>query len=524
MPRPLGRLLIASLICLSAQGLLTERVLAQKPPPAASQPQAVDADPTQLLIKSYLSGHNLPPELRTYLLTLLSYAAVQIEPSLTRLWAQEAFQLAFTLPMSWDRVAHEKNSLAALAQVDPILAFKLFDSMDTTVPLPSGDIPEDLRAYAARTVFQEYWKREGPAALDVIRRQAARLGDTGQYPFLAMAPIIRDVDRENPVEAQALFGEALTYYGRGWRTASTDEEFSRFLQELWNAIPLPLKRQALQRMVGHLTEESEPPHGQVFLSRAYLEKGTVEFRSRAKKLLYSLLPQIREVDPRWASQLVEADPALQRASAASGSTSFSEQLMIHNTSGVSSAAISALQAMAFQRQKLVRIAKLASTDPSQALALSDALTDRALRAQALAVIAAGLGSKDPGQARSLIDQVRKDLESIGGAADRVAVLVALAKAAAATRDQKLIAETLERGFDLGEELFSEDLDVHPGKAVEDVTGFDSLSDLTAVGVKYAPEYTVPRIERISNDLLRAHLLMITAENLFEARRAAVDPH
>lgn len=476
------------------------------------------ADATQLLIKSYLTGRNLPPEPRTYLLTLLSDAAIQIEPSLTRLWAQEAFQATFKLPMNWDRVAHQKNALVALAGVDPVLSFELFEAMEPTVSFSSGYIPEDLRAYGARTIFIEYWKCKGYASLGEIRRQAMRLGDTGQYPFLAMEPIIRDVHRQDEPEAHTLIGEALAHYVRARRAANTDDEFSQFLQKLWEVTPPTLQLQALQALVRNITDQPAPPGNRVFFSSTQTERGAIEFTSPMQKLLYSLLPRIREVDRRWADELVDQQPALQRASAASGSEISTEQVTIENMTGAPAKEISAIQAYAFQKQKADRISKLVQLDPSQALAMVTSITDRGLRNQVLASIAEALASTDRVQARTLVGRIRKDMELSENSRERMAILAALARAAGANQEHSLLSEILERGMDLGEELSSEDHEVHPGKAVEDVDGFGSLADLTATGMKHFPDFILGRIDRISNEMLRAHLVLKAAQALHIGQR------
>jgi hypothetical protein len=246
------------LIYASVQAISQVYAVAQEHVSEPSVLAGSDSEPEQLLVRSYLSGRGFTPQERAFQLILLSEAAIKIQPALTRLWSQEAFQLALTLPTGWNRVAHEKNALVALAQVDPVLAFRLFDSMDATVATQSGDVPEDLRAYGARTILREYWKKKGLSALDDIRGQAERLGATGQYPFWAMSSIILDVDRQDHLKAQSLFGEALTYYNSGLRAESTDEEFTVFLNAVWDFIPHPLERQALQLAVAYLTNRNHP--------------------------------------------------------------------------------------------------------------------------------------------------------------------------------------------------------------------------------------------------------------------------
>jgi hypothetical protein len=420
--------------------------------------------------------------------------------------------------MSWNRVADEKNALSALAQVDPVLAFKLFESIDPIVPLPSGEVPEDVRAYGAITIFGQYWKRTGFVSLDQIRLRAAQLADTGQYPFAAMVPIIRDVDGKDHLQAQAIFAEGLSGYSHGRQMESTDEEFAGFLLELWDIIPRPLEQQGLHTLVSHLIEDSAPPQGKMFFNRSTSEKGTAQFSSRAQKLLFSLLPKIRDVDPQLADRLVETESFLRQPRALREPDS--EEVTIENTNGVSTTDINAVRAVVFEQEKLVRISKLASSDPAQALALSSSLGNKALRDDALATIASELSSQDPRQAKSLIDQVNRDIDSIGEPSSNIKVIAALARAAAVNNDRTLLLKCLKRGFDVGEELYSEDFDVHPGKMAEDYKGFEALSKLSSVGVKYAPEITLPRINQISNELLRAHLLLGAAEDLSEVRRSS----
>jgi hypothetical protein len=275
----------------------------------------------------------------------------------------------------------------------------------------------------------------------------------------------------------------------------------------------------MRTLVAYLTDDSELPARKVFLSRTYSEKGVAEFRSPAQQLLFSLLPRIREIDPQWADQLLENEPALRQAATASGEATSSEQLMIVNTGNVPASEIEKLQTLEFERQKLTRASRLASTDPTEALTLIRSITNAALRNQGLAFVAATLSKTDPAEAQSLLGQVTKSVDSLPVAADRLSVLAALAKASAARNNQDLFKETSEHGFDLGEELFSQDSEIHPGKGVEDVTGFTSLASMVATGMEFQPAGTVSRINQITNHLLRAHLLRIAAEELVRLQRA-----
>jgi hypothetical protein len=487
-----------------------------------SEPALAEADPEQLLIRSYLAGHDLDPVKRAFQLDVLGQAALKIQPALARLWSQETFQLALSLPISPIRISYEKNSLQTMAHVDPVLAFQLFGSMDATVPTESGRLAQDLRAFGARTVFLEYWTKKGTHALDEIRAQADRLGETGQYPFLAMSPIIRDLDRQDHLQAQLVFAEAVRHYGSGLQTEDTDREFWRLLDGMWDVIPRNLEKQALDKLVTHLTKEPEPAKDGPYVRKTYLDNGVVESLSPAKQLLSSLLPRIREIDPKWADQLITDNPDLTRAP---GGTEKSHAVTVIYPNGTPATDVTSMQMAALQRQKLAQIASLTTDNLNEALSVRNTLTDGALRDQALAIIATDLSTTNPQQARSLLDQAKKDFESVKTSPpEKLSLLVALAKAAGANHDQELLVETLNRAFDLGEELFSEDEDVHTGRATYDLVGYDEMSDLTAVGMQFAPVPTLAHVDQLSNDELRAQLLISAAEVLADKQKAAPSRH
>ena len=71
----------------------------------------VSVTPESLLIDSYIAGKDFDHEERAIQLTLLTSASAKIQPAFDRLWSEELFQLSFQLPMTWNRVADEKNAL-----------------------------------------------------------------------------------------------------------------------------------------------------------------------------------------------------------------------------------------------------------------------------------------------------------------------------------------------------------------------------------------------------------------------------
>ncbi len=496
-------------------GLFSISAFAQDATVVKAAREATELTPEDCLVRSYLAGKELIPEERAFQLARLSQTAAKVQPVLGRLWAEELFLLAFELPMSWNRLAHEKNALSALAGVDPVRAFELFGGMDSPVPTASGDLPEDLRAFGARTVFDAFWKRKGIAAFDDIRKEAEHVGDTGQYPYVAITPILRDLTKREDIRAQSLFGEALSYYSRGSQFRNADEEFIQFLNAVWDVIPAVRKRQALSVIVAQLSQKSKPQQGETFLGRVETDKGMAQFESHSHQLLYMILPRIREIDPDWARRLVENDPVLNQASASTGKVRLSEQVTVQNRSNASPSQVQSFVERGLQGNRLREIMAVAASDPNQALMLTMSLTDPALRAQAFATIATSLVWKDPEGARKLVEQAKEGIATIKGSTDKVQALAALARAAAAAHDTKSLREALKRGFDLGEEIFEEDLEIHPGRLAYEVAGFDELSELTRVGVQFDPQDTLTRVASLRNTLLQAHLLIDAAEALHD---------
>ncbi|HKD03386.1 MAG TPA: hypothetical protein VKB77_13190 [Terriglobales bacterium] len=70
---------------------------------------------------------------------------------------------------------------------------------------------EDIRGVAARRIFKRYWEATGIAGLGKLRRAADHPGETGQYPYGAMTPVIEEVSRQNAVEGMAMISDAFAF-------------------------------------------------------------------------------------------------------------------------------------------------------------------------------------------------------------------------------------------------------------------------------------------------------------------------
>jgi hypothetical protein len=151
----------------------------------------------------------------------------------------------------------QKNALAALAHTNPTRAFELFQGMDPPEPAEDGSFPEDLRASGATTIFPEYWHSRGHKSLPNLRRESQHLGEAGEYPFLAVAEVLKELGLRNAGTARSWIAEAVSYYRRGSRIKSADADFVYFIEEVQQVVPLPVLRDAVDAAVDRLVQKAE---------------------------------------------------------------------------------------------------------------------------------------------------------------------------------------------------------------------------------------------------------------------------
>lgn len=489
-------------------------LLAQVTQPANSAKFESNDSPRNLLIGSYLASQQLLPEERAMVLMQLAISAAEIEPAYNRLWSQELFNSAFQLPLNWNRLAYEKNALEALSESDPLLALQLFDQMDNPIPTDSGSFPEDVRAFAAQRVFSAYWKKKGLAGLDEITAQAQQLGDSGQYPYVAMIPIVLDLAKSSQNRSEALFNEAASYFSRGSRFDSANPDFVQFLNGVWDILPALLKHQGLQVAVDQLTRQQSTDADAAYRGKSRTKSADVQFTDRNKQLLFDLLPRIREVDGQWAKRLVDNDPFLAGAME-SGGIQRSSSATLQGISSASPAQMATAEGRLAQRQIFSQVEQQAGKDPDDALLTSRSITDPELQAIALADIAAGFAKKDPGKASKFLSQANSITAELKDNPAKVMALFAITKADHELNDQKAMQTAWNRAFDLGQQLFQEDIEAHPVRLAYQAACFDTLRNLAKFGGKFDPPMIMQGLRKVQNQLLRAYLPISAADGIFQ---------
>lgn len=478
--------------------------------------------PDSLLLESYQLGKELAPLDRAILLNYLSLAAGRRRLACTSAWAEENLLLAKQLPMTWNRWAVEKNSLVAMSFVKPDRAVALIRSME--LPSEVLGFREDLRSDGANTIFGNYWRAHQTKGVTRLRDEATYVGQTGQYPYRAVEHIVVNLadtakkgQREISATAQSFVTDAYFFYRRGSEFEVEDDEFVEFLQTLHPIIPAALLKQGLELAVERLLDKDRPHVKQGYLRDIQTENGTAVFQRRQDALLFDLLPLIRELDPAWAEQVIQRDPALGQAGGNNGKQVLSEGITIPGDSATASDLASGLQ-----QSRADAVGQLAQTDPTAARRLAQTVVDPYARAIALANFAAAVGPSSPNEAAEIEKNIDDSMPALKDAGQRLNVLAALVKAAAAAGDEASLQVSLDRCLALGEDLFDEDSVADPANGTYNTPAYAALSDAVESAAPISPMIVAGKVHEIRSVPLKAYLLYNLAEVLYSTTNSSED--
>jgi len=147
------------------------------------------------------------------------------------------------------------------------------------------------------------------------------------------------------------------------------------------------------------------------------------------------------------------------------------------------------------------------------LAMSEQIQNPATRAAVNAGIAGDLAASDPEQANALLKQAREALADASDPVDKLRILVGLAQAQMSMKDIDNFVPTLARAYAMGEQVFRAGVDKDPDAAAFSQPGFDSLSRLTRLAVRFDKTAALAAVDDLGSPLLQAHMLLVAAESL-----------
>src|SRR5258708_11017098 len=206
--------------------------------------KASSATPLALLEEAERLSRGFVPDDRASLLLESAQSALLVNKAKAQAWALQLFAFSrISLEPGHYRQAMEKNALTVVAQVDPLRSAELFRQQD---PPDVKEFPnEDVRAFAANTLFRALWEKKGRAALPKIEELANWLGSTGEYPYTAIGSVILELAKSDSKTAASLFASAISYLPRDPGYLVTNREFTTFILKMKPVVPASLLRQAI---------------------------------------------------------------------------------------------------------------------------------------------------------------------------------------------------------------------------------------------------------------------------------------
>jgi hypothetical protein len=165
---------------------------------------------------------------------------------------------------------------------------------------------------------------------------------------------------------------------------------------------------------------------------------------------------------------------------------------------------------ASDEHKVLTVSRL-NDQPQQAADIALSVRNPELRAVALASIAGSYSGQDPKTAEEWIRQCQSELHSMDDNINKLRLEVALTRSFLELKRESDAMDVTDRAFDLGEEIFNQDLRSNPGKETYSVVGFEELQNLTSLFTskesQTLDQQIMSRIGEIRNPVLRVRLLI-----------------
>jgi hypothetical protein len=144
---------------------------------------------------------------------------------------ESTLELATTLPLSWTRSAVEKNLITSLSSIDPQ---KALGRLQWLTPAPNGMdrlAAEDLRAYAAKTIFLAAFK--SGTSIPELLDASVKLASDGDFPFDALGRVLAVAESQSSADdIQLAAFQAASHYKDSPYAANVDTEYVAFIKQL----------------------------------------------------------------------------------------------------------------------------------------------------------------------------------------------------------------------------------------------------------------------------------------------------
>lgn len=469
--------------------------------------------PLDLLDQAYQSSRYHPPQERTLTLYFLSQAAEPMSKNRTREWSTEMFHVALQ-GGTRDSDAAQKNALVILSRVDPAKAADLF--RDQILPKKEAGV-EDPRPYGAEAVFPALYEAQGLKAIDQIEMLALWLGQTGQYPYEAMAAILKSVAKKDPSRAQLLWAQATMFFKDDPGYRGTERFLVDFLLKTYE-VPAPgalakTVRAAvdwLERRAEAAANATGKTDAQILEMRA--ADRTFRFGSDEELQIFRLMPLMRQIDAEWASQVVKRHESMNGLPEMGLDANYTTGgVIVQDPATTSAAAVQ--KAMGESRLRDVEAA--ATTDPAAAMRMANGIASPMMRDLARALVLPSYTAAGDQDGKEILGELAKKLDNLDASVEKVRLEIAMAQSYYGMQDSENGDALAERALSTGSAIFKQQLLAEPGKLTYTIAGFDQLLDAAQLlGSKSTkPWNALQEIDQFQVDVMRPRLVARFAQGL-----------
>jgi hypothetical protein len=455
-----------------------------------------------LLEQSYNLSQKLGGLERVYHLIELCRVSSQLQPPAARAkeFCAELYNIGSTEQDQKLRTLAQKNAVTYLSFVDAPRAMELLTQISFQRPRPGEIIYEDQRYNAAEKTFLNYLKVK-PGDLAAITPKAKLLGQTGQFPYRAIATILDDFPSQLNGEINAILKDALGFYASESGFYNRDEEFLVLLQAASHssAIDRDLAAQAAAAFVQHLRNDPIEIPGDYYGEVQLDPSGKVfPFADRNAAFLFEAIPAIESCNPSLATQLIQQDVKLGQATA--GNLNYVSGGFVQ---GDPTAAEAAQQHSQWLQDSLVsRIKTCQSSNPQAAVQLAQRLNNPESRILGFSAVISDLARVNRVQAQALYQKQFSELAKLSTAMNRFRAIAALVPAAYNVGDSKQYESLSAQAFDIGTGFFA--ADTKAGRA-QNRNGFAELMDLATFTASQRVDMLQPKVQTLPDGWLKAYL-------------------
>jgi hypothetical protein len=458
-----------------------------------------------LLDQSYALSQKLSSTEQLYYLTELTRVSVlaNAAPDKAQEWCLTLFRLASSMADARTRAAGQKNALDQLSHFNPVLAMELLPQIQ--VPKSSELQYEDVRSDAVGPIFEDFLRKQKPRDLSSIIAQARYVGQTGQYPYRAMAALIHHLPQHFNADINTILNDAVSSYRHETGFYNRDEEFLVLVKSLPKAPANPdLKTRVLSAFVQRVTKEPIPFPGDYY-SEIHLPSGRVlPFTDRNRAFLFQAFPAVRQFNPSLAAQLQQEYPELD--SAVEPMRYVSGGFVMGNPS---SDYATEEHLRNVQSSLLERIKEQQDCNPQSAATLAQRVSDGSARIVAFSATVPALVKKSPTEAQVIYQKQLSAARELTDPSDKFRANVALAKASYYVSDYKKYEMLSRQSFDMGLVSFSEGLkDPH---RIQRHQGFEELQDIVTFAASQQSDILKTKVQQLPEDWLKAYLLLYEIE-------------